>query len=982
MNKMGKRFIALLVIFTSIISFLPMKFGINGQAVQAAAGTAITVTGLSSSGERVDSSKAPTYSTQKQFSNFEITVEDQYKDPSVIKIGETAIVKQELIIKEINRMKIDEQTNASSNLSAIGTSIENINRVGGRVGKRINSLPLGVNEIIYSIKTTTVKRIQDPSNPDDKVGILTAEETLEESPQIIKIEHANGFVQDQVKYVDFTSYAGGRVDSDPTSNSKPFKYTSRLYSEKGKALKFEYEVPNSVTDLDYNIYFPNGVDTNATTTPDLVFVNGSIGTGIAGSGNELRGTLQKTADSTLLVIAIRHPGALQYSYSIEINYKDKQADDDYSFNSPGITKYNYENDSSVKAYIGKEFRLSEEIIDVPTYNGTLNVDKKAGMLNFDPILARDKKKTAYEVRNYYRDKNGVAKIKESEFKNNKQYIDFAAGETSNQIYIEIYEGENGNKTGALLGRYILDVKFVEGGGEAFNMNLIFSNVDGTTNDVYLAQRGTPNIIDPFNIAKRNYDLHSGDTVKITLEGRTSSNEYLKVWLGENEYSSAVNEDKESYENEFNVSDGTRASSLNIDLKKYQKMIVQAYYDEVKDNDDGTKTLIASHSLGEKYVFYIYKNLDDPDNPDNPSSNNASLNNLKISNGTLKTIGGSTGFESDVYDYKVTVPKEDTSSKITATATNSDVKSITATVEETSDEYELTSGEEFAIPLNSTGTTTLKIVVTAQDGKTTKTYNVVIKNDTRGSSANLKNVFLNVGDYTFDPDKKTTKVRVDQKVTSIKVTPIPEDPKAKVTVDGSKFSGSPITVSLKGSQQTDIDIEVTAEDGSDSNTYTLKVYRSDSDLDFDDDDDDDDDDDIFYDEFDECWVDISKYEEWGKVNGKDVYFNNKGRQVKNAWINTNGIYYYLGSKGYKETGWRSESDGKRYYLDPSTGEMKKGWIYQNNTWYYLGLNGVMKTGWLYLNNKWYYFTPNGEMIANQSMYIDGKVYRFAQDGTIY
>ena len=35
MNKMRKRFIALLVVFTSIISFLPIQFGFSGQAANA-----------------------------------------------------------------------------------------------------------------------------------------------------------------------------------------------------------------------------------------------------------------------------------------------------------------------------------------------------------------------------------------------------------------------------------------------------------------------------------------------------------------------------------------------------------------------------------------------------------------------------------------------------------------------------------------------------------------------------------------------------------------------------------------------------------------------------------------------------------------------------------------------------------------------------------------------------------------------------------
>ena len=41
-----------------------------------------------------------------------------------------------------------------------------------------------------------------------------------------------------------------------------------------------------------------------------------------------------------------------------------------------------------------------------------------------------------------------------------------------------------------------------------------------------------------------------------------------------------------------------------------------------------------------------------------------------------------------------------------------------------------------------------------------------------------------------------------------------------------FQQSPIIVSLKGTQKTDINIEVKSEDGTTSKTYTLEIYRVD------------------------------------------------------------------------------------------------------------------------------------------------------------
>ena len=63
-------------------------------------------------------------------------------------------------------------------------------------------------------------------------------------------------------------------------------------------------------------------------------------------------------------------------------------------------------------------------------------------------------------------------------------------------------------------------------------------------------------------------------------------------------------------------------------------------------------------------------------------------------------------------------------------------------------------------------------------------------------------------------------------------------------------------------------------------------------------------------------------------------------------------------------------------------MKTGWIYVDGSTYYLNPRGIMQKGWLNLNNKWYYFTSNGQMVSNTSMYIDGRLYKFAQDGVMY
>ena len=285
-------------------------------------------------------------------------------------------------------------------------------------------------------------------------------------------------------------------------------------------------------------------------------------------------------------------------------------------------------------------------------------------------------------------------------------------------------------------------------------------------------------------------------------------------------------------------------------------------------------------------------------------------------------------------------------------------------------------------LDSSGTTEVNIVVTAEDGKTTKTYTITITNNTKGNNSKLKNVILSSGDFEFDPDDYTTKVQVEQSVSKISITPIPEDSKAKVTVNDQKFTGKPISVSLLGEQTKEVDIEVESEDGESTTTYTLKIKRV-STISDDDSDDEGITEDVYYDYDNDCWVDTSKYEEWGTIKGRVMYFDKKGHQVKDRWIRTGNKWYYINKSGYRATGWKIDSEtGQRYYMDNVTGEMKTGWMNLNGTWYYLGNTGVMHTGWLWLNNNWYYFTEDGEMIVNQTMFVDDKLYRFGTDGAIY
>lgn len=998
MSKIKNRFIALLIVFTSIISFLPIQLGLNGQAANAIT-TQLQVSGTpTQSGDKITITNGE-YITQQPYTNFTLSVDYKIVDPDNIAIGQTGVIDQKIIIKAIDGIKLNEITSEAvlkannDKLSAIGCSISvgNIlftDKNGKKtIGSTITELPYGVNKIEYQIKETTVynkgKATTDSSGKivmvDDLQPAVDNYFPSSQTTQEIVIQHANEFVQGKIDPMVFDAYVGDTIsaynaDLNSKSNKIPFLFSESQGYDEDCPLRYNFNVSDAVQTLKYTMNF-KGITLGDTT----VFKNGVDDTGNIGiSGNSISGYLTNLGSSDLIVVKILDTGTnVVKTYAIQLKYTTLSSLKDYTLRDAGITKLNYNADSSVEAYIGKKFDVITEN-GVITYNGTITIDKRAGKINLEPVIGRKPSETAYKITNHYNNGSG---IEESEFINNKQYVNFAKGTNNNEIWVEVYEGKDGNATGALLAVYKLKVSFVEG-QELSPVSFSFDN------NIFLTQPGRTAIADSisFTESRRTYNLNfndnTSDTVSVTLDSPSTYDdlgkrrEYIKAWGGTSVLSDSVTElttDKNT--------------TITIDAKNYKKILLQAYYDEIQYKRDPVTGEITSevvsrisYPIGQKYTFYIAKNAETPDSDPDKLSSNASLSDIKVSNGNIKSTDGTSGFSSGKVNYSVTVPKIDTSSEVTIKTENSNAKDITATIIETGDEYGLTSGDPFEFPLNSSGKTNIKIVVTAQDGITKKTYNLTINNDTRSANALLKNVITDNGDFTFDPEKDPNKIRVDQSITKLKVSPVPQNSNSKVTVDGKKYSGSPITIDLKGSQKTEMKITVTSEDGSDSKTYYFEIYRTDSPLD--DDDDNSNEEDLFYDEIDDCWVDTSKYEEWGTVNGKPVYFNSKGRQVKEQWVNTKGTWYYLNSKGYKATGWRKEVGGKSYYLDPTTGEIRKGWLNQNNKWYYLGLNGVMHKGWLYLNGKWYYFTPDGEMIVNQSMYVDGKVYKFGQDGAIY
>jgi len=197
------------------------------------------------------------------------------------------------------------------------------------------------------------------------------------------------------------------------------------------------------------------------------------------------------------------------------------------------------------------------------------------------------------------------------------------------------------------------------------------------------------------------------------------------------------------------------------------------------------------------------------------SANANLRTLKPSVGTLSPV-----FATNTLNYTESVSNTQNSIKITPS-----VADATATVKVNG--TDVTSGTaSTGIALN-VGANTINILVTAQDGTTTKTYTITV---TRGSSANdnLSALKLSVGTLSpaFDAATLNYTESVPNTQNSIKETATVADAAATVKVNGTAVtSGTASTgIALNVGANT-ITTVVTALDGTTTKTYTITVTRA-------------------------------------------------------------------------------------------------------------------------------------------------------------
>ena len=197
----------------------------------------------------------------------------------------------------------------------------------------------------------------------------------------------------------------------------------------------------------------------------------------------------------------------------------------------------------------------------------------------------------------------------------------------------------------------------------------------------------------------------------------------------------------------------------------------------------------------------------------PPSTEATLSSLVLSGVTFT-------FASDTEDYEASVAHDVTETTVTATA-NDGGATYVVKLDGVADAY---GTVELAV-----GDNAISVVVTAEDGQTTKTYTVTVTRaeapPPASTDATLSGLALSGVDIgTFDPVTTDYTADVGHDVTETTVTATTNDGGAAYAVKLDGVADADGTVALAVGNNA-IAIEVTAEDGQTTRTYTVTVTRA-------------------------------------------------------------------------------------------------------------------------------------------------------------
>jgi hypothetical protein len=207
------------------------------------------------------------------------------------------------------------------------------------------------------------------------------------------------------------------------------------------------------------------------------------------------------------------------------------------------------------------------------------------------------------------------------------------------------------------------------------------------------------------------------------------------------------------------------------------------------------------------------------------STNASLTSLITTAGAL-----SPSFFNATYNYTVSVSNSKTS--VTVTPVKSQINaSIQVRINGGTYNNVLSGNESVALNLN-VGINTIDVTVTAQNGINVKTYTIIVTR-APSSNANLSSLSTSVGAITpaFNANIITYYSSVTNTTTNLTITPILADTNSslKVRINNGSYvniiNSNPAPLMNLNIGINNIDVNVLAQDGLTSKTYTIIVTRA-------------------------------------------------------------------------------------------------------------------------------------------------------------
>jgi glucan-binding YG repeat protein len=295
-----------------------------------------------------------------------------------------------------------------------------------------------------------------------------------------------------------------------------------------------------------------------------------------------------------------------------------------------------------------------------------------------------------------------------------------------------------------------------------------------------------------------------------------------------------------------------------------------------------------------------------------TESNSNLSSLSVTDGTMSPV-----FDPDTYLYSVEVDRSVEKVKINFTGEND---GITIEIDDT----EYTSGQESDYIKLDLGANLVKVLVTAEDGKSTATYTLSI---IRGDIEATNQWVLVSGEWTFynavGTQIKNQWVKYDNEWYFL-------------DLNGNRQEGW-IFESDKWYYLNDDGIMQTGWFYDKGYWYYLQADGS------------------------------MRTDYWATYDAKWYYFNSFG-EVQTGWKLYKGKYYYMNDKGEMQTGWITY-DKNKFYLNDD-GSMRIGWLYNGKVWFYLDSSGKMLRGWQTIDGKRYYFDTNGAMKTGM-MFLDGQ-----------